>query len=137
MLDLPDSMISRNSKERDGRYGVDFGPLYWPTPAEFRSEVQSSRKNVDEGYYGSPAARIHLDDSVQSVLAQLFYGIEDDMPTLMPDADVLSRQFFASLFSRRAISRTVTTWVTTFSVSTVTSTPGCSVAGELNQCPSG
>lgn len=139
MLDLSDS-ISRHSEERDGRSRVDFGSLYRPTPAEFWNEVQSSRKS-DEGptdFYSSPTARMNFDNSFRSALAQLVYGIEDDLPTLIPAADVLPRQLFSSFFSRRSIyTRTFISWVTTFSVSTVTSTPGCSVAGELNQCPSG
>ncbi len=139
LLDLSDSK-SRHSVERDGRSRIDFGPLYRPTTAEFWNEVQSSRKSIDGGptdFYSSPTAQINFDNSFGSVLAQLVYGLEDGIPALIPAADVLPRQFFSSFFSRRPIYRTVITWATTFSVSTVTSTPGCSVPGELNQCPSG
>ncbi len=103
-------------------------------------EIQSSLKNIEENDEGqllsaddASSPRINL-DSFRSVLGQLVHGISrQGMPTLIRDG-LGTRQFFPP-FVRRPLVRYIVTWKTTFSVFTVTSIPGCSVPGELNQCP--
>lgn len=105
------------SYKREGR---EADPMYYYQQPHYNPSFYGNQQYYQHPYGLQPSSGINYEPSYSQ------YHLGSDLPYERIG-------IIASLLN--SLVRPTTTTTTVFSVSTVTSTPGCSVAGPLAQCP--